>query len=120
MKYLKKYKLFETGEWSSNVDWEFVKENPDNDSEEAEWIKAFAEDLKYFERSENTKEMIALCKSMIKNYNSTSNTYTFASTNKMLWLRNLKIWMDNDEEYQKWCDENNMADHKIASKKYNL
>ena len=36
MKYIKK---FETGEWSRNVDWNFVKDNPDNDSEEANWIK---------------------------------------------------------------------------------
>jgi len=39
MKYLKKYKLFETGEWSRDVDWDYVKDNPDDDSEEANWIK---------------------------------------------------------------------------------
>lgn len=31
MKYIKK---FETGEWSRNIDWEYVKENPDDDSDE--------------------------------------------------------------------------------------
>lgn len=29
----------ETGEWASDVDWDYVKENPDDDSEEAMWIK---------------------------------------------------------------------------------
>jgi len=32
-------KKFETGEWSRDVDWDFVKNNPDDDSEEANWIK---------------------------------------------------------------------------------
>jgi len=45
MKYLKKFKLFETGEWSKEVNWQFVKDNPDNDSIEANWIKSFEKQL---------------------------------------------------------------------------
>ena len=45
MKYLKNFKLFETGEWSSDVDWQFVKDNPDDDSEESNWIKFLANEL---------------------------------------------------------------------------
>jgi hypothetical protein len=41
-----KFKLFETGEWSRDVNWQFVKDNPDNDSEEANWIKSFESKLK--------------------------------------------------------------------------
>lgn len=39
MIYIKTYKLYETGEWSKDVDWEYVKNNPDDDSEEANLIK---------------------------------------------------------------------------------
>jgi len=40
MKYIKKFKLIkETGEWNRNIDLDYVKENPDDDSEEANWIK---------------------------------------------------------------------------------
>jgi hypothetical protein len=42
MKYIKK---FETGEWSTDVDWEYVKENPDDDSEEAGMILYLQEKL---------------------------------------------------------------------------
>ena len=34
-----KFKLYETGEWDREVDWDYTKENPDDDSEEANWIK---------------------------------------------------------------------------------
>ena len=40
-----KFKLFETGEWSRDVNWQFVKDNPDNDSEEANWIRKFEKKL---------------------------------------------------------------------------
>jgi hypothetical protein len=43
MKYIKKYKLFETGEWDSSIDLEYVLENPDDDCEECNWIKALHE-----------------------------------------------------------------------------
>lgn len=45
MKYIKEFKLFETGEWSKNVDWQFVKDNPDDDSDESSMIKSMEEKL---------------------------------------------------------------------------
>ena len=33
-------KINETGEWASDVDLEYVHQNPDDDSEEASWIKS--------------------------------------------------------------------------------
>ncbi len=41
MKHIKNFKLFEAGEWSKNVNWQFVKDNPDDDSDEAIWIRSF-------------------------------------------------------------------------------
>lgn len=52
MKHLKTYKIFETGEWSRDIDWQFVKDNPDNDSEESNYIKQMEKDLN------NIKEQI--------------------------------------------------------------
>jgi len=43
MKYIKK---FETGEWSKDVTWQFVKDNPGHDSEEASWLEFMWEKLK--------------------------------------------------------------------------
>jgi len=45
MKYIKKFKLNESGEWSSGVDWQYVKNNPEDDSEECVWIKYLANEL---------------------------------------------------------------------------
>lgn len=32
-------RFYETGGWNRNIDWNYVKENPDDDSEESNWIK---------------------------------------------------------------------------------
>lgn len=40
-------KLNETGEWARGLDWLYVKENPDDDSQEANWIRRLADDLEY-------------------------------------------------------------------------
>ena len=45
MKYIKNYKLFETGEWSRGVNWQYTKDNPDDDCEEANWIRSLEKDL---------------------------------------------------------------------------
>ena len=42
MKYIK---YFETGEWNRTIDWQYTKDNPDNDSEEANWIKSLEKQL---------------------------------------------------------------------------
>ena len=44
MKYIKQ---FETGEWNKDVDWNYVKENPDDDSQEAGWIRYLDTQLEY-------------------------------------------------------------------------
>lgn len=39
VKTFESFKLNETGEWNRDVDWEFVKNNPDVDNEESNWIR---------------------------------------------------------------------------------
>ena len=51
MKNLKTYEQFsenrlnETGEWNRNIDWQYVKDNPDANDECSEWIKSLETDL---------------------------------------------------------------------------
>jgi hypothetical protein len=47
MKHIKSYKIYESGEWSKNIDWNYVKENPDDDSDEVLLIKYLEERLYY-------------------------------------------------------------------------
>ena len=47
MKHLKTFKIYETGEWNRNIDWNYVKDNPDDNSEEASFINFLDERLKY-------------------------------------------------------------------------
>jgi len=47
MKHLKTFKIYETGEWSRDVNWNYVKDNPDDDSEEASLIRYLEERLDY-------------------------------------------------------------------------
>lgn len=56
MKYIKKYKLFETGEWNRRIDWKYTKDNPDDDCEEASWIRGLEETLnEVINELDNTK-----------------------------------------------------------------
>jgi len=49
MKHVKLFEEYnmvnETGEWSSGVDWDYVKENPDDDEECASWIRHLEKEL---------------------------------------------------------------------------
>ncbi len=40
-----KFKLFEAGEWSNYIDWQYTKDNPDDDSDESIWIRSFEKTL---------------------------------------------------------------------------
>jgi len=46
MKYIKEFKLIkETGEWTRGVDLEYALANPDDDSQEAHWIRQMYDEL---------------------------------------------------------------------------
>ena len=56
MKYLKMFDNFsedikntqhinETGEWDRDIDWEYVKNNPDDEDEFASWIRALEQSI---------------------------------------------------------------------------
>lgn len=45
MKFIKSFKLYESGEWNKNITWEYVKNNPEDDSEESNMIFFLSETL---------------------------------------------------------------------------
>ena len=49
MEHIKKFKDFnkinETGEWSRDLDWEYVKNNPNDQDQEASWIRMLQDNL---------------------------------------------------------------------------
>jgi len=60
MKHLKTYKIYESGEWSRGIDWEFVKENPENESDEALLIKFMEERLDYIISTIDNKNILEI------------------------------------------------------------
>lgn len=111
MKYLKNFKMFETGEWSSDVDWQFVKDNPDNDSDEANWIKSFAEQLQTIIDKLNNPDIFKIINikgvdssqgpcATVKIFNRTYKIWTMQEDGwEDLWIENFPI--DNTSEDDK-------------------
>ncbi len=139
MKHIKEFKLFETDEWSSDVNWNYVKNNPEDDSEESNWIKILADDLEYIQVQLENEEDIIFEINDIRGHDLYSGPYANVNING----KNYEIWtgdeyplyimdfpINNSEE-----DENDVfkgdkneviqaiIDSKpinMASKKYNL
>jgi len=88
------FKIFETGEWSSNVDWEFVKNNPGDDSEEANWIKDMEEKLTTIQNDIKLKE-IPFEIVNIKGFDMYQGPYA-------------TIKIDNSDEYAVWFSSYNL------------
>ncbi len=100
-----KFKLFETGEWSRDVNWQFVKDNPDNDSEEANWIREFEKKLQfiidYLDNPDifkiidiNGRDMSQGPYATVKIFNRTYKMWT--TQDEDLWIENFPI--DNTSE----------------------
>ena len=103
-----KFKLFETGEWSRDVNWQFVKDNPDNRSEEANWIRSFESKLRtiihHLENPDifkiidiNGRDMSQGPYATVKIFNRTYKMWTTQDDD--LWIENFPI--DNTSEEEK-------------------
>jgi hypothetical protein len=97
MKYIKSFKLYETGEWASNVDWEFAKNNPDDDSEEVLWIKLLERLLTEVINDLNNNKIFEIIN--IKGYDTYIGPYAIVR----IFGRNYKIW--NNTEDQLWIQD---------------
>lgn len=109
MKYIKSFKLYETGEWSSDVDWEFVKNNPDDDSEETLWIKLIE---KLLNKVINDLDDIRIFDIIdIRGYDTYFGPYAIVK----IFGNNYKVW--NNTEDQLWIEKfpiNNAEDGESA------
>lgn len=99
MKYLKSYKTFETGEWSRDVDWDWVKENPEEamNDEEVSWILKLEETLEDVRELLNNKEDLII--KDIKGFDKYQGPYAnviIKGKNYTVWTTEHNgIWIDN-------------------------
>jgi len=92
-----KFKLFETGEWSRDVNWQFVKDNPDNNSEEAVYIKNFFNDLKILIKRLNNKDIFKILdiRGLDMNQGPYATVRIFNRTYKMWNTQEDDLWIEN-------------------------
>ena len=92
-----KFKLFETGEWSRDVNWQFVKDHPDDNSEEAVYIKNFFNDLKILIKRLNNKDIFKILD--IRGLDMYQGPYAtvriFNRTYKMWNTQEDDLWIEN-------------------------
>jgi hypothetical protein len=88
MKHLKNFKLFETGEWSSNVSWQYAKEHPDEQNEEVILINTLQEKIESIIRLLNEKSILIL--NDIRGFDMSSGPYAKVT----IFGRNYRIWID--------------------------
>lgn len=102
MKYLKKFRLFEAGEWSRGIDWEYAKENPDDDSEEVMYINAMEKNLNTIKSIiENTEKLEKIKFEIIdiRGFDLYTGAYGTIKVNNKIW----KIW--NSDYNSLWIED---------------
>jgi len=97
MKHIKNFKLFEAGEWACDVDWDYVKNNPDDDSEESGYIKAMENLLNEIIDFLDNKNVFKIVD--IRGFDLYQGAYGIVK----IFGRNYEIWgMDN---YELWIED---------------
>jgi len=98
MKILKTYKqLFETGEWNSDVNLDYVLENPDCDEEECVYIKQMYESLNIIKNELTDSKIFDIID--IKGFDLYQGAY--ATVN--IFDKNYEIW--NTEDNTLWIED---------------
>lgn len=108
MKYLKNFKLFETGEWSSFIDLNYVLENPDCTDEECAWIKQLLDQLEIIKDNLNNKSIFEIIDirgidmyqgpyASVKIFNKPYTIYQIDNYGDLLWIKNFPV-NNNSEE----------------------
>lgn len=88
MKFIKNFKLFETGEWTTGIDWDYIKDNPEDNSEEAAQIKYMEKKLnniKYIIENTETLEKIHFEIIDIKGFDLYTGAYSIVKINNKQW-----------------------------------
>jgi len=106
MKYIKKYKLFETGEWNSEVDWDYVKDNPDDNCQECDMIKRMAEYMDEIISQLNNESIFNV--EDIRGFDMSQGVYARVK----IFNKNYKIWVcDAQYDYPDLFIENFPVDN---------
>ena len=88
MRYIKEFRLFESGEWNRDVDWEYAKEHPDQHIEEVALINDLSRKVKEIIKYLDDESILKL--NDIKGFDMYSGCYAKVS----IFGRYYKIWMD--------------------------
>lgn len=88
MKYIKEYKLYEAGEWNRSIDWQYVKDNPDDDSEEVIYIKELDRKLQDVIEQLDNKSIFDIID--IIGFDMYSGPYALVN----IFNKRYKIWLD--------------------------
>jgi hypothetical protein len=108
MKYIKQFRLFETDEWNRDINWNYVKENPDDDSEEALWIKLLDDILNNIIINLNDPETFEIVD--IRSYDLDIGPYAivkiFGKIYKIWNIQEQDLWIDNFPINNSEPDEN--------------
>lgn len=88
MRYIKEYKLYETGEWNRHIDWKYVKDNPDDEREEVIYIKELNRKLEEIIKYLDNKSIFDIID--IRGFDMYSGPYALVN----IFNKRYKIWLD--------------------------
>lgn len=92
MKYIRNFKLFETGEWPRDVDLDYCEENPDDDCEECNWIRELKNQLEYIIDNLENKDIFKIID--IRGFDQYQGPYAIVK----IFDNRFEIWTSESEE----------------------
>lgn len=92
MKHIKPFKLYESGEWNRKITWEYVKNNPEDDSEESNMIFFLSETLSDLIMLLDKEEYFTI--NDIRGYDIYQGAYAHVN----ILGKNYKIWMSGERD----------------------
>lgn len=94
-------KLNETGEWSKDVDWNYVKDNPDAKDDCSLWIKALEDDLMKIKDMLSTNIKLEI--NSIRGFDMYQGPYAWITINNGKIQDKFKVWTMEDIEL--WIED---------------
>ena len=97
MKHIKNFKLYETGEWSRGIDWQFVKDNPDDESDESLIILSLEDILNNIKNKLKDKNIFII--KDIRGFDMYQGAYAIVK----IFDKTYKIWRTDADDL--WIDD---------------
>lgn len=98
VKTFENFKINETGEWARDVDWEFVKNNPDADDEFSSWIRELEKLLNEVKQYLDDKSRLEIID--IEGFDKYQGPYAQVEIDG----KNYEVWT-TDEPYMLWIED---------------